>query len=195
MVKTRCGWCGDDPLYVRYHDVEWGVPVRDAQAMFELLMLEGMQAGLSWLTVLRKRRSMRERFHAFSPTRLARLTARETEQAMHDPGVIRHRGKIEGLARNAQAFLDLEQSRDPVDFVWSFVGGAPVQNRWRTPRDVPASTPVAESMSKELKRRGFVFVGPTICYAFMQAAGLVDDHLVRCFRHERVARARRREVF
>jgi DNA-3-methyladenine glycosylase I len=188
MVKARCDWCGDDPLYVRYHDREWGIPARDPQALFELLMVEGMQAGLSWITILRKRRRMHEVFDAFDPMRLARWRAREIDSAMSDPGIIRHRGKIEAVVGNARAFLEFD---DPKTFFWSFVDGAPVQNRWRTIAQVPSSTPTAEAMSKALKQRGFKFVGPTICYAFMQAGGLINDHLTGCFRHDSAARARR----
>jgi len=186
MVKARCDWCGTDPLYVEYHDTEWGVPARDPHALFELLMLEGMQAGLSWITVLRKRARMREVFLDFDPIRLAALRPRDVEAALRDPGVIRHRGKIEGLSRNASAFLELEDEMPAERFFWSFVDDAPVQNRWQRLAEVPSSTPAAVALSKALKRRGFTFVGPTICYAFMQAAGLVNDHLVGCFRHAEV---------
>jgi DNA-3-methyladenine glycosylase I len=194
MVKMRCAWCGDDPLYVRYHDLEWGVPTRDRRALFELLALEGMQAGLSWITVLRKRRHMRRVFHDFDPERLARLSPRRIERALADPGVIRHRGKIEALARNARAYLALEDVSCPEEFLWSFVDGAPLRHRWESLADVPATIPTAVAMSKELRRRGFTFVGPTICYAFMQAAGLVNDHVTGCFRHVEVATAERIEV-
>lgn len=189
MVKVRCSWCGTDPLYVRYHDREWGIPCRDSRGLFELLMVEGMQAGLSWITVLRKRGHMHTVFDDFVPERLARWGAREVEHALQDPGIIRHRGKIEAVVDNARAFLELE-TREP-EFFWSFVDGAPVQNRWDRHSQIPASTPTAQSMSKELKRRGFRFVGPTICYAFMQAGGLVNDHLTSCFRHTSARRARR----
>ena len=183
VVKARCPWCGEDPLYVRYHDEEWGVPLRDPHALFELLMLEGMQAGLSWITVLRKRDRMRAVFQGFEPERLARMTPARVERALADPGVIRHRGKIEGLVRNARAFQALQEKQDPVDFFWSFVNGTPLRNRWRAMADVPAETAESSAMSRALKKQGFTFVGPTICYAFMQAAGMVDDHLVSCFRH------------
>jgi len=189
MVKVRCDWCGAEPIYVQYHDEEWGVPTRDAQALFELLMLEGMQAGLSWITVLRKRAHMREVFFEFEPARLVDFGESDVEAALGDPGVIRHRGKIEGLARNARAFLELEAEQPAADFFWSFVGGTPIRNRWGRRTDVPATTPAAAAMSKALRGRGFTFVGPTICYAFMQAAGLVNDHLVSCFRHAQIDRA------
>lgn len=183
VVKTRCAWCGDDPLYVRYHDEEWGVPLHDSHALFELLMLEGMQAGLSWITVLRKRAHLRDVFFGFEPARLARMSDSEVDRALADPGVIRHRGKVRSLVTNARAYLTLEGEVGAGEYLWSFVRGAPVRNRWRSASEVPASTPESSAMSRALKGRGFVFVGPTICYAFMQAAGMVDDHLVACFRH------------
>ena len=190
-VKARCGWCTSDPLYQRYHDEEWGVPTRDAQALFELLMLEGMQAGLSWLTVLRKRRHMREVFFEFAPERLVRMTTREIDARLRDPGIIRHRGKIEALKQNAKAYLASIEERPFAERLWSFVDDAPRQNRPRGLRDVPSHTQEAEAMSKALKRLGFTFVGPTICYAFMQAGGLVNDHVVGCFRRTQVGRAKR----
>jgi len=194
MVKARCGWSTSDPLYQRYHDEEWGVPTRDADALFELLMLEGLQAGLSWITVLRKRAHLRAVFHAFAPQPLARMTAREIGARLRDPGVIRHRGKIEALKQNARAYLALVEEQPFDEFLWSFVDGVPRRNRWQRLADVPSTTPQAEAMSKALKRRGFAFVGPTICYAFMQAGGLVNDHVVGCFRRTQVAKATRRLV-
>lgn len=182
MVKaTRCDWCGDDPLYVAYHDTEWGVPVRDDRALFERLVLEGMQAGLSWYTVLKKRQHMRERFLGFDPHRLARAGDGHLRDWLEDPGLIRHRGKLDSVIGNARAMLALPGSLS--DFVWRFVDGAPVQNRWTTLSEVPAHTKASDAMSKALKRAGFRFVGPTICYAFMQSAGLVNDHLLSCHRH------------
>jgi len=194
MNRVRCGWCGVDPLYVRYHDREWGIPLRDRNALFELLMLEGMQAGLSWLTVLRKRREFDRVFEGFAPERVARWTARDVERALAEPGIIRHRGKIEAVVANARAYLELDRDGEAVDHLWSFVDGAPVQNRWQRLKQIPAHTPAAVAMSKALKGKGFKFVGPTICYAFMQAGGLVNDHLVDCFRHDAVRRARRVQV-
>jgi DNA-3-methyladenine glycosylase I len=188
VVKARCPWCGTDPLYVKYHDEEWGVPLRDGRALFELLMLEGQQAGLSWITVLRKRERMRTVFCDFQPPALARMSDAAVAAALADPGVIRHRGKIEALIRNARAWLALESERDPVEYLWSFVDGAPIVNAWSSMSEVPASTPTSKAMSVALKRRGFAFVGPTTCYAFMQAAGLVDDHLQDCFRRGAAAR-------
>ena len=185
MVKsTRCSWCGEDSLYVRYHDLEWGVPTRDRNALFELLMLEGMQAGLSWITVLRKRRYLRGAMFAFCPETVARFGANDRARLLADPGVIRHRGKLDAVQVNAERFLALDHQGDAVGFLWSFVGDKPVINRWRVSRQIPATTSVSEAMSRALNAKGFKFVGPTICYAFMQAAGMVNDHLTSCFRHE-----------
>jgi len=183
MVKAaRCDWCGDDPLYVAYHDEEWGVPVGDDRALFERLVLEGMQAGLSWYTVLQKRQRMRERFLDFDPVSLAREGERHLLDWLADPGLIRHRGKLESVFGNARAALALPTSLS--EFVWNFVDGAPVQNCWKKLHEVPASTKTSDAMAKALKRAGFRFVGPTTCYAFMQSAGLVNDHLMYCYRHE-----------
>jgi DNA-3-methyladenine glycosylase I len=182
MVKaTRCGWCGDDPLYVAYHDDEWGVPVADPRSLFERLMLEGMQAGLSWYTVLQKREHMREAFFGFDPQRLVDDGPAALLGWLQDPGLIRHRGKLEALIGNAAACLDLDPPLDVV--LWSFVDGAPRRNRWRRPGQVPSSTAESIAMSRALKAAGFRFVGATICYAFMQSAGLVNDHLTGCHRH------------
>jgi DNA-3-methyladenine glycosylase I len=182
MVKmARCDWCGDDPLYVAYHDEEWGLPLRDSQPLFELLMLEGMQAGLSWYTVLKKRPHMRERFFGFDAAAIVEHGPRALPRWLEDAGLIRHRAKLEALIGNARAYLAL-QSEFP-ELLWSFVGHAPKQNRWRYQRQVPARTLESDAMSRALKQRGFRFTGPTICYAFMQAAGLVNDHLVSCHRH------------
>lgn len=175
----RCFWCTDDPLYRRYHDEEWGVPVYDAGVLFEMLVLDGFQAGLSWLTVLKKRAHYRRVLHGFDPARLAQLGDEEIEQLMQDPGIIRNRAKLRAARQNAQAWLRLE---DPVGFLWSFVGGRPKINQFTTREQVPAITPEAEAMSRALKKAGFSFVGPTICYAFMQAAGLVMDHTRDCDR-------------
>lgn len=182
MVKTpRCDWCGEDPLYVDYHDLEWGVPVREPVALFERLMLEGMQAGLSWYTVLKKRGHMQRCFFDFDPQRLAHDGGRSLEAWLADPGLIRHRGKLEALVGNARAVLDLGDGF--ADLIWSFVDHQPRQNRWQSLDQVPSSTKASDAMSKMLKKSGFRFVGPTICYAFMQSAGLVNDHLVSCHRH------------
>jgi DNA-3-methyladenine glycosylase I len=177
----RCGWVPeDDPLYVAYHDDEWGVPVRDDRALFELLNLEGQQAGLSWITILRKRENYRRAYAEWDVERIARFGERDVERLLGDAGIIRHRGKIEAIADNARATLALDVPLS--ELLWSFVGGETKVNAWRTVAEIPAATPESTAMSKELKRRGFRFVGPTTCYAFMQSAGLVDDHVLDCFR-------------
>ncbi|THF60287.1 DNA-3-methyladenine glycosylase I [Pseudothauera rhizosphaerae] len=181
---VRCGWVGDDPLYVAYHDDEWGVPVRDERLLFEFLLLEGAQAGLSWFTVLKKRARYREVFEGFDPERIARFDEARKAALLADPGIIRNRAKVEAAVINARAWLALREAGvDPVAWLWGFVGGSPVVNNFRSLAEVPASTPVSEAMSKALRQRGFKFVGSTICYAFMQAVGMVNDHTVDCFRH------------
>jgi len=185
----RCPWAGDDPLYVAYHDEEWGVPLRDERALFELLVLEGFQAGLSWITVLRKRDAFRRAFDGFDPERVARLSPRRIEAILGDPGIIRHRGKVEATVANARAFLALREAEGSfARFLWSFVGGAPRVNAPRSMREVPAATDESRALSKALRERGFAFVGPTTCYAFMQSAGLVNDHLTTCFRRAQLLR-------
>lgn len=180
----RCAWCGTDPLYVRYHDEEWGRPVHDDRQLFEMLTLEGAQAGLSWITVLRKREGYREAFHGFDPERVARMTEADQERLRSHPGIVRNRLKIASTISNAQAFLELQAEHGSFDaWYWAFTNGQPVLNRHRTMKDLPASTPLAEQISRQLKQRGFRFVGPTIIYAFMQATGMVNDHLVTCFRY------------
>jgi DNA-3-methyladenine glycosylase I len=177
----RCAWVPlDDPLYVAYHDDEWGVPVRDDRALFELLNLEGAQAGLSWSTILRKREGYRAAFAGWDVEAIARYGERDVERLLGDAGIVRHRGKIEAVLSNARATLELEVPL--AELLWSFVGGEPKVNAWRTVGEIPAATPESTAMSKELKRRGFRFIGPTTCYAFMQSAGLVDDHTLDCFR-------------
>lgn len=180
----RCFWCNEDPLYIAYHDQEWGVPQRDAGALFEMLLLEGFQAGLSWITVLKKRARYREVLFGFDPQRLAQMTDEEIEVRMQDPGIIRNRAKLHAARQNAQAWLRLE---DPSALLWSFVGGAPRINRFADRSEVPAVTAEAEAMSKALRKLGFTFVGPTICYAFMQATGMVMDHTLDCDRHPHLA--------
>jgi DNA-3-methyladenine glycosylase I len=183
----RCAWVPEaDALYVAYHDDEWGVPVRDDRALFELLNLEGAQAGLSWSTILRKREGYRAAFAGWDIGAIARFGERDVERLLGDAGIVRHRGKIEAVISNAQATLELEQPLS--ELLWSFVGGEPKVNAWRTVAEIPASTPESTAMSKELKRRGFRFTGPTTCYALMQAAGLVDDHTVDCFRRSPASR-------
>ena len=185
----RCGWCGTDELYCQYHDEEWGVPVYDDQKMFEFLILEGAQAGLSWITVLRKREAYRKAFDDFDPVKIARYSEAKKAKLLLNPGIIRNRLKIESVVRNARAYLDLqEQGESFSDFLWQFVDGKPKQNRRRTLADIPASTPESDAMSKALKKRGFNFVGTTICYAHMQATGMVNDHLVSCHRYKDCAR-------
>jgi DNA-3-methyladenine glycosylase I len=193
---VRCPWAGTDPLYVAYHDEEWGRPLHDDRALFELLLLEGAQAGLSWITILRKREAYRKAFLGFDPARVARFDERKVASLLRDPGIVRNRAKVRGAVASARAFLDLVDETGSFDrYLWSFVGGRPIVNRRRSMREVPVSTPEAEAMSRDLRRRGFTFVGPTICYAFMQAAGLVNDHLTTCVRYaarpRRVSRPRR----
>ena len=179
----RCEWAGTDPLYVRYHDQEWGVPVRDDRLLFEYLLLEGAQAGLSWITVLRRREAYRRAFDGFDPERIARYDDGDVSRLLADPGIIRNRLKVHAFIGNARAFLELGGPHEFSRLVWSFVGNETLQNRWRSLDQVPPETAGSRAMSSELKRRGFRFVGPTICYAFMQAVGLVNDHVVDCFRH------------
>ncbi len=180
----RCPWCGSDPLYIAYHDAEWGVPVHDDTRLFEFLILEGAQAGLSWLTILKKREHYRRAFAGFDAASVARYGADDIARLAADPGIVRNRLKIEAAIRNARALLAIREQHGSLDnFLWQFVDGQPVQNRWRTLQEVPASTTQSERMSRELRRLGCNFVGPTICYALMQATGMVNDHLVACFRH------------
>lgn len=184
---VRCPWCGDDPLYVRYHDTEWGVPVRDDRKLFEFLVLDGAQAGLSWLTILRKRQGYRRAFDHFDPVKISAYGSRKIESLMTDTGIIRNRRKILSAVSNARAMLAVQsESGSFSDYLWQFVGGSTQKNRWQSVDQIPARTPASEAMSRDLKRRGFSFVGPTICYAFMQAAGMVNDHIVGCFRYDQV---------
>ncbi|MCK0167604.1 DNA-3-methyladenine glycosylase I [Jannaschia sp. S6380] len=183
----RCGWVGDDPLYRDYHDTEWGVPERDPRALWEQLMLEGFQAGLSWITILRKRDAFRAGFAGFDPEVVAGWDEREVQRLLSDPEIVRHRGKIEATIGNARAFLAMEAEGGFSRFVWDHVDGVPQQGARASLAEVPAQTPVSLAMSKGLKRAGFRFCGPTTCYAFMQAAGLVNDHELRCACHDRVA--------
>lgn len=192
-IKTprprRCHWVNEDPLYLAYHDDEWGVPLTNDRRLFELLLLEGAQAGLSWYTVLKKRENYRRAFDDFDPERIARYDRRKREALMTDAGIIRNRLKIDAASINARAFLQIrDEGGSFSDFLWKHVDGRPKQNRWRQPDEVPATTRESDAMSRELKRRGFKFVGTTICYAFMQAAGMVNDHLVGCFRYKEVGR-------
>lgn len=190
---NRCEWCGSDPLYVRYHDEEWGVPVHDDRLLFEFLILEGAQAGLSWITILRKRASYQEAFEGFEPGRVARFTSRTVEKLLGNAGIVRNRLKIESAVKNAKAFLKVQEELGSfAEYQWRFVGGKPKQNRFASLAEIPAVSAEATSFSKDLKRRGFSFVGPTIIYAHMQAVGMVNDHVIDCFRHRQVARLHRK---
>ena len=185
---VRCTWAAHD-INIRYHDEEWGVPVRDDRRWFEFLILEGAQAGLSWETILNKRQRYREVFAEFDAAKVAKFDGRKKRELLRDPGIVRNRLKIDATIANAAAFLKVQEEFGSFDaYVWKFVGGAPIQNAWKTHRSLPAQTPLSAALSKNLQKRGFRFVGPTICYALMQATGLVNDHLVGCFRHKEVAR-------
>ncbi|MBV8764918.1 MAG: DNA-3-methyladenine glycosylase I [Hyphomicrobiales bacterium] len=183
----RCSWPGTDPLYVAYHDTDWGVPERDSRALFEKLLLDGFQAGLSWITILRKRENFRRAFDGFEPQRVARFGERKVAALMQNAGIVRNRAKIDGAILSARAYLELAQSRDFSEFVWDFVDGRPVQNAWRERSQVPVETEASRRLSKALSAKGFKFCGPTIVYAFMQAVGMVNDHLVDCCRHAECA--------
>lgn len=182
-MTTRCGWAGSDPLYVRYHDQEWGVPLHDDRRLFEMLCLEGAQAGLSWITILRKRENYRAAFDDFDPERIARYDRRRVERLLRNEGIVRNRLKVEGAVKNARAFLAAVDEFGSFDrLLWGFTGGRTIVNRPASLSQIPATSPESDAMSRELKRRGFTFVGSTICYAFMQACGMVDDHVAGCFR-------------
>ena len=187
--KTRCAWAGEDPTYVAYHDTEWGVPVYDDQQLFEFLILEGAQAGLSWITILRKRDAYRKAFAGFDPEKVARFDAKKVAALMQDAGIVRNRLKIESAVKNARAFLKLQDERGSFsDYQWGFVDGKPLQNHRAAMKDIPARTAVSDALSKDLKKRGFNFVGSTIMYAHMQAVGMVNDHIDACFRQAPVAK-------
>lgn len=187
--ENRCPWCGTDPLYVAYHDTEWGVPCHDERTLFEFLILEGAQAGLSWITILRKRENYRRAYDNFDAEKIARYGEADVARLLADAGIVRNRLKIAASIGNARATLELYEQGGSLDaLLWSFVDGRPRQNRWRSMSEIPALTPEAEKLSKELKRRGFRFIGPTVMYAHMQATGMVNDHLVSCPRHSEVAR-------
>ncbi len=184
----RCWWPGHDPLYMAYHDEEWGVPEYDSRALFEKLILDGFQAGLSWITILRKREGFRTAFAQFEPEAIARFTPADAERLMQDAGIVRNRQKIEGTIRSAGIYLAMrDKGEDFSQYLWHFQGGKPIQNAYTDRSQVPTATPLAETISKDLKKRGFNFVGPTIVYAFMQAVGMVNDHMVGCHRHSAVA--------
>jgi DNA-3-methyladenine glycosylase I len=186
---TRCAWVGEDPLYIAYHDQEWGVPLHDDRLLFEFLVLEGAQAGLSWLTILKKRDGYREAFAGFDPAKVAAFGPTDIDRLLSDPGIVRNRLKVEAAVTNAHRFLEVQEEFGSFDsYVWGFVGGETIHNRWPTVAEIPAKTATAERLSADLKRRGFRFVGPTIMYAHMQATGMVNDHTVDCFRWRELRR-------
>lgn len=185
--KSRCSWPGEDPLYVAYHDEEWGVPEHDDQALFEKLILDGFQAGLAWITILRKRDNFRAAFDGFEPDIIVKYTPAKIESLMQDKGIVRNRSKIESTVKSAQAWLDIRAGGQSFDeYLWQFVGGAPIDNAWKSWQDTPTESDESRAMSKALKAAGFNYCGPTICYAFMQAVGMINDHEVGCFRHDEV---------
>jgi DNA-3-methyladenine glycosylase I len=187
MMQKRCDWVSDDPLYIAYHDDEWGVPVHNDRKLFEMLLLEGAQAGLSWITVLKRREGYRAAFDGFDPVKIAQYDDVKVEALLQDTGIIRNRLKVNAAIKNARGFLEVVDEYGSFDaFIWGFVDGTPKQNVWASLADVPAETDESRAMSKALKKRGFSFVGPTICYAFMQACGMVNDHTTDCFRYEEV---------
>ena len=194
-MKTRCEWCGNDPLYITYHDDEWGVPVHDDRRLFEFLILEGAQAGLSWLTILKKRENYRKVFHAFDIERMAKYTEDDVTRLLSDAGIVRNRLKIESAVRNARGVLGIQEEYGSLDaYLWRYVNGIPRQNAWRFISELPVTTALSDAMSKDLKKRGFNFVGPTICYAFMQAVGIVNDHTTNCFRYKEIKQLANKEI-
>ncbi len=189
-MKTRCKWCGEDPLYVAYHDHEWGVPVHNDRLLFEFLILEGAQAGLSWLTILKKRDNYRRAFASFDCKTVANYSVENINSLLANPGIVRNRLKIESAIKNAQAAIKIQEEFGSLDsYLWRFVDGLPQVNNWQSVTEIPAKTAISEKMSKDLKKRGFNFVGPTICYAFMQAIGMVNDHTTDCFRYKQIKSA------
>lgn len=184
--ESRCGWCGDDPLYVRYHDEDWGVPVHDDRELLEKLILDGAQAGLSWITILRKRDNYREAFDGFDPEKIARYDERKIEELMNNAGIVRNRLKINAAITNARAYLKLREESTFDQYLWQFVGGKTIDNKIKSMNEILTQSPESAAMSKALQKRGFKFVGPTICYAFMQAVGMINDHQVSCFRYKEV---------
>ncbi len=188
-MKNRCEWCGSDPLYIAYHDDEWGVPVHDDRRLFEMLILQGAQAGLSWLTILKKRENYRKAFHALDCLRVAAYSQGDIKRLLADSGIVRNRLKIESAIKNARCVLAIREEFGTLDsFLWRYVDGIPLQNGWKSMAELPTWTVESEAMSKDLKRRGFSFVGSTICYAFMQAVGMVNDHITDCFRYKEVGK-------
>jgi len=193
-MKKRCGWCGSDPLYIAYHDDEWGVPIHEDRRLFEFLILEGAQAGLSWLTILKKRENYRKAFHDFDIEHIASYSQHDVGRLLTDTGIVRNRLKIESAIRNARGVLNIREEYGSLDaFLWRYVDGIPVQNAWRGEADLPAHTKASDQMSKDLKKHGFSFVGSTICYAFMQAVGMVNDHVTDCFRFGETANVSEQE--
>jgi DNA-3-methyladenine glycosylase I len=193
MTETtiRCGWAGTDPLYVAYHDHEWGVPVHDDRVLFEFLLLEGAQAGLSWSTILKKRENYRRAFDGFDPARVAAYDEARIAELLGDAGIVRNQAKVRAAVANAHAFLQIQEEYGSFDrYIWGYVGSEPIQNRWEHLREIPAETPLSRQISKDLQARGFNFVGPTILYAFMQAVGMVNDHVTACFRYQDISRLR-----
>lgn len=185
--ENRCAWCGQNPLYVKYHDEEWGVPVYDDQLLFAKLILDGAQAGLSWITILRKRENYWQAFDQFDPQKIARYDEAKIAELLQNPGIVRNKLKVKAAVKNARGYLDIREKEGSFsDFLWGFVDGRPVQNAWQTMAHIPTQTSESQAMSKALKKRGFSFVGPTIVYAFMQAVGMCNDHVVSCFRYEEV---------
>ena len=186
-TNNRCAWCGDDPLYVQYHDEEWGVPIYDDQLLFAKLILDGAQAGLSWITILRKRENYWQAFDQFDPEKIARYDDAKIAELLQNPGIVRNRLKVNSAVKNARGYLKIQEEMGSFsDFLWQFVDGRPLQNTWQSLAEIPTETPESQAMSKALKKRGFTFVGPTIVYAFMQAVGMCNDHVVPCFRYEEV---------
>ncbi len=188
-MKKRCGWHGEDPLYVDYHDTEWGVPVHDDRTLFEMIVLDGAQAGLSWITILKRRDSYREAFDNFDARKVAAYDDKKIAELLENPGIIRNRLKVNSAVRNAKAFLEVSEEFGTFDkYIWQFVGHKPIQSSRKSLKEIPPTSGESDAMSKDMKKRGFSFVGSTICYAFMQAAGMVNDHVVDCFRYEEVKR-------
>lgn len=186
-MNKRCVWCGDDSLYISYHDNEWGVPIHDDRLLFEFLILEGAQAGLSWITILKKRENYRKAFHNFDYERIAEYTETDVASLLADPGIVRNRLKINSAIKNARATLDVREQYGSLDsYLWHFVDGVTIQNEWKTTEEMPSKTELSDIMSKDMKKKGFNFVGSTICYAFMQAVGMVNDHTTDCFRYKEI---------
>ena len=183
-MRKRCDWPGDNTLMIEYHDTEWGMPLHDDRKLFEFLLLDNAQAGLSWQTILNKRENYRKAFDNFDPAKIARYNKRKITSLLNNPGIVRNRLKVQSAVTNAQAFLEIQAEFGSFDaYIWQFVNGTPIRNRWKSLKDIPATSPESDDMSKAIKKRGFKFVGSTICYAFMQSAGMVNDHLIHCFRH------------